>query len=419
MKLILSLLSFSLFAQGPANTVVVYSSASSDSVTLANYYKTARSIPAGNMCPITPPNDTANSITQAQYESAFRDPIKTCITNVGRANVYYVVIVWVRNLVFNGSNGVNYAIDSFLQDPWETITTAYPIQGSPFTQPTTGYYAVTLNTSATPVFPRFNTLANYRLANPWIHLFSVWRIDGDSTVIAQGLIDKAIAAETTGLTGGICSDTSFGYGVGGNPAVNGLGYNVGQSTEVEWDMYRVETLANQYLPAGSFPVQTNHVTAGREFGQDGDAPCTNAAFLGGWYGGAGSHIGTYSWVPGAIGIHVDSYSLGDFRNPFNGQTPPGTWVYQELKNGLTVSSGSINEQYTYGSTRAAGVLWDLLQGANVGDAFLRNTRWSTRWRLVMVGDPLYKPFRAGQYVPLPNRTSQRGVMGGRGPIQIR
>jgi len=37
------------------------------------------------------------------------------------------------------------------------------------------------------------------------------------------------------------------------------------------------------------------------------------------------------------------------------------------------------------------VVHDLMEGANVGDAFLRNTRW-LKWRMINVGDPLYRPF---------------------------
>ena len=38
-----------------------------------------------------------------------------------------------------------------------------------------------------------------------------------------------------------------------------------------------------------------------------------------------------------------------------------------------------------------GVVRNLLEGANVGDAFLRNTNW-VRWMIVNRGDPLYRPF---------------------------
>lgn len=61
---------------------------------------------------------------------------------------------------------------------------------------------------------------------------------------------------------------------------------------------------------------------------------------------------------------------------------------------------------------------NLLEGANVGDAFLRNTRW-LKWHVVNVGDPLYLPFpnkvppfnmaAAGNSLTL----NRRDVLGGR------
>jgi len=53
----------------------------------------------------------------------------------------------------------------------------------------------------------------------------------------------------------------------------------------------------------------------------------------------------------------------------------------------------MNEPYLEGMTRPAGTIRNLLEGANVGDAFLRNTRW-LKWMILNVGDPLYTPFGA-------------------------
>jgi len=59
-----------------------------------------------------------------------------------------------------------------------------------------------------------------------------------------------------------------------------------------------------------------------------------------------------------------------------------------------VTSGAVGEPYLEGLPRPAGVYRNLLEGANVGDAFLRNTRW-IKWMIVNIGDPLYRPFPAG------------------------
>ncbi len=64
-----------------------------------------------------------------------------------------------------------------------------------------------------------------------------------------------------------------------------------------------------------------------------------------------------------------------------------------IANGITVTSGPVTEPYTAGIVKPA-VARNLLEGANVGDAFLRNTHW-LKWMTVNVGDPLYQPFPGG------------------------
>lgn len=371
-----------------SRTLVVYSSTSSSSATLAAYYKAARGIPDANMCAITPPDDTSNSITQAQFISSFKTPIQACITAVGQANLLYVVMAYIANLRFtHASNGMEYSIDSFLADAFDTLGSTFvtyaQVNGSIANPPTPGFYAATESRAGT--WPIRTTLEAWRAANPSVKLYSVWRLDGDTPQLAQGLIDQAVAAEAAGgPAGAVCADLSFDYGSsGGNPVANGLGYTYGAPTMVEWDVYRMAT----HFQDAHWTDVSIELTP-QEFGEGAVPACSGAAAYVGWYGGAGSHRGTYSWVPGAIGVHIDSYSLGNFRAPFN----TGTWAYQELKNGLAVTSGSIAEQYTLGSTRGAGLFRDLLAGARVGDAFLRNTPWSTRWMLVQVGDPLYAPW---------------------------
>jgi hypothetical protein len=60
-----------------------------------------------------------------------------------------------------------------------------------------------------------------------------------------------------------------------------------------------------------------------------------------------------------------------------------------------VTSGAVDEPYLTGLPRPDGIFHDLLSGANVGDAFLRNTRF-LKWMITNIGDPLYTPFAGGR-----------------------
>jgi hypothetical protein len=55
----------------------------------------------------------------------------------------------------------------------------------------------------------------------------------------------------------------------------------------------------------------------------------------------------------------------------------------------------LDEPYLEGMVRPSGTFRNLLEGANVGDAFLRNTRW-LKWEILYFGDPLYTPFPGGK-----------------------
>ena len=62
--------------------------------------------------------------------------------------------------------------------------------------------------------------------------------------------------------------------------------------------------------------------------------------------------------------------------------------------GITITSGAVGEPYLEGLPHPDQVFLYLFEGANVGDAFLRSTRW-LKWMIVNIGDPLYRPFPKG------------------------
>ena len=107
-----------------------------------------------------------------------------------------------------------------------------------------------------------------------------------------------------------------------------------------------------------------------------------AIFYAGWYS-LNNYNDAFSWKPGAIALHIDSASAANTRGGPN-------WSANAIYRGLTITSGAIAEPYLEGQVHADGLVHDLLEGANVGDAFLRNVAWQ-KWMLISIGDPLYQP----------------------------
>ncbi len=350
-------------AQSPTHpeVLVVYNTNFSDSLTVANYYMTQRGIPAANLCAISPPSSTV--LSMADYVNTVKTPIRTCLTNVGKTKVLYVVFSYLTPYKIE-TTSISYSIDSYVSDIWDLYTT-HDFNPAP-TAPHR-YYAA--SQSQGNVFAPFVSLATYRTLPKSTLLYSVWRLDGASLALAQGLVDKAMQAE---LAGGVAGQGCFDATADAN-VVYDAAYKSG-----DWTIHMAAQFMNQ---AG---IGVTEDTNAEEFGT-APAPltCPNTAFFSGWYS-YNNYNDAFSWNTGAIGFHLDSASALDPRGGTN-------WSANAVIHGITVTSGSVSEPYLEGLARPGGVFRNLLEGANVGDAFLRNTQW-VKWMIMNIGDPLYTPF---------------------------
>jgi uncharacterized protein (TIGR03790 family) len=346
--------------------LVVYNTNYADSLTVANHYMSQRNIPASNLCAITPPED--DFIAYSDYMASVSTPIQNCLNTVGSRTILYIVMSYLTPFsVYTGPQG-SAAVDSWLADIWNKyVSQPFVIVPSAF-QP---YYAD--SQSQGNVYTPFQTFAAYRAnaRNPLI--YSVWRLDGPTETIASALVDQAIAAETSGgPSGQACIDRRFGD-LTGQPDAS---YTTG-----DYDLYQAASFLQQ---AGTTVTEDSNPA---EFGT-APAPltCPDTAFYSGWYS-YDNYNNAFTWETGSIGWHLDSASA---LNPRSGPS----WVPNALSLGIAVTSGSVNEPYLQGLVRPGGTFRNLLEGASVGEAFLRNTRW-LKWEIMYVGDPLYKPFGTG------------------------
>src|ERR1035437_993720 len=355
-------------AQVPLNqrVLVVYNSTVPASVSVANYYATQRVIPKSNMCPISPPS--TGSLSWSQYVASVKTPVQNCLNAVGAKNILYIVFTYQTPYSISGSTSpLSYSLDQYVADIWDQYASQdfypFPSQFQP-------YYDDAQ--SQGNVYQPFVSLANYRAQQSALTIYSVWRLDGATQALAQGLVDKAVTAESSGLAGQVCIDRSRG------PIANLLDSDYGEG---DWDLHQAATFSGM----AGFTVIEDPNSA--EFGTS-PAPlsCPNAALYSGWYS-LNHYNNAFTWNTGAIGFHLDSASA---LNPRAGTN----WSANAIIAGITVTSGAMNEPYLQGLVRPGGTFRDLLQGANVGDACLRNTRW-LKWMILNFGDPLYRPFPNG------------------------
>ena len=353
--------------------LVVYNNTpgNADSLAVANHYMTARNIPSGNLCAISPPvNDF---LATSDYITYVKTPIQNCLNAVGQKQILYIVMCYLTPYEVQGSSVGPFgeaAVDSYLSDIWDKYATQPFLIIPNLAQP---YYAD--SQSQGNVYSPFQSFAAYRAnaRNPLI--YSVWRLDGPSAAIASALVDQAMAAEASGgPSGQACIDTRQ----------NPTGQPDFSYTSGDWDLYQAATFLQQASPAITVTEDFNP----EEFGTP-PAPltCPDTAYYSGWYS-FDDYNNAFTWQTGSVGWHLDSASAANVR------TGP-SWVVNALQLGIAVTSGAVGEPYLQGLTRPGGAFRNLLEGASVGDAFFRNTRW-IKWQILYLGDPLYKPFGSGR-----------------------
>lgn len=190
----------------------------------------------------------------------------------------------------------------------------------------------------------------------------VSRLDGPSVEDALALPDRAIAAERTGLLGRAYVD------IGGN--------------HPDGDRW-LELVARQ-LVALHFDTDVDRAPTTIPVTARFDAPI----FYFGWYAGKVNGpftLPNFRFPPGAIALHIHSYSATTLHNPESG------WSGPFVARGVTATVGNVFEPYLQLTHRPDLLLLALARGENFGDAVCY-AQPAFSWQTVTIGDPLYRPF---------------------------
>jgi uncharacterized protein (TIGR03790 family) len=192
----------------------------------------------------------------------------------------------------------------------------------------------------------------------------VSRLDGPDYVTIKALIDKAIVAESTGLKGNAYIDSR---GIT-RKDVMGL-----------YDMALKDLAA--YLRANTeFPVKEE--TTHQLFGPN---DCPETALYCGWYS-VKKYADAFDFVDGAVGYHIASFEAQGLRDP---NSP--AWCSAMIRDGITATLGAVNEPYLHTIPNPRAFFPELLRGKCLVEAYYRTKPFNS-WQLVLIGDPLYKPF---------------------------
>jgi uncharacterized protein (TIGR03790 family) len=115
--------------------------------------------------------------------------------------------------------------------------------------------------------------------------------------------------------------------------------------------------------------------------------CPQTALYCGWYS-VGNYIDAFEFVEGAVGYHIASWEAVDLRDPNSRQ-----WCPAMLMDGITATLGAVSEPYLHSFPDPQVFFGGLFAGQCLVEAYYRAKPFNS-WQLVLIGDPLYKPFKS-------------------------
>jgi uncharacterized protein (TIGR03790 family) len=199
------------------------------------------------------------------------------------------------------------------------------------------------------------------------------RLDGPSPAVIRRLITDARAVESKGdLEGRIYVNCKAnGYDAAADPA----GTSFGAYDESLRELYRLAT--NQGGLQGRFEAGPKLFPA---------ASCPEAALYFGWYSLA-NYIPSNRFVPGAIAVHIASLEAVSLRAGTN------YWCPNLLADGAAATLGPVAEPYLFAFPRPAEFFGFILTGKyTLVECYFRTLPVNS-WQMVLIGDPLYNPYR--------------------------
>ena len=353
--------------------VIVANSDDPDSVPIGEHYAAVRGVPAANL--IALPMPTNETITWPEFVKTVWQPLQDELVRrswidaipmnltdeVGRRK-YYIAGHRIAAMVLCRGVPLRIENDPGLFVEWKPIT-----NNSQFR---TNEGSVDSELS---LLPQTDYPINAYIPNPMFRrehptdfqraqVVEVTRLDGPSVSDAFGLVDRAVAAEKSGLLGRAYFDLGGPHADGDKwlQAASLRAINLGFDTSVDRE-------------PSTFPATVRF-----------DAP----ALYFGWY--ASDLNGPFAlpgfrFPRGAIALHIHSYSAVTLRSATKG------WCGPLVARGVTATFGNVFEPYLGLTHRPDLLLEALSRGETLADAAYYALPVLS-WQAVVIGDPLYRPF---------------------------
>jgi uncharacterized protein (TIGR03790 family) len=223
---------------------------------------------------------------------------------------------------------------------------------------------------AYPLAGRLPNGLNPRLAeNPMIAgkgpILMVSRLDGPTADTVKRLIRDSLETEKTGLSGKVYLDA------------RGIRQKDGFYAYDE----NLRDLAGELRRNTKLPIMLDDKAE-----LFGPGTCPEAAIYCGWYS-LRNYIPAFTFVRGSVGYHIASFEATTLKHPQTNE-----WVKRMLENGIAATVGAVDEPYLDAFPLPTEFFGLLMTGKyTLAEVFYKTARYNS-WRIILIGDPLYRPF---------------------------
>jgi len=373
----------STYALTPAEVAIVANADSPESLAIAERYRQLRKVPQANLCRLSLP--TSESIDRRTFDRRLAAPLREwLIHHPDGSRISCLLLIY----------GVPLRIDSDYSHSWAKLQVeeldrrldileedeADPERLGVLLDQREGLVrrgqsdVASVDSELTLLFadhpirgwlpnPLFDTDIRPPMAVRLPHRgLLTARLDGPTPELAIGLAEKAIAAERAPPAGRAYFDAR--------------GLTTTQYARFDDALRR----AYRYFLGSPFPPDLENTQK-----LYGPGDCPDALLYYGWYR-LGKFRDAFDWAPGAIAVHLAS---AEARSLHEGNY----WCPRLIADGVTATVGPVAEPYADAFPPADIFFRHLAEGQYtlVESYFLSLPHLS--WRMVLVGDPLYRPFK--------------------------
>jgi len=353
--------------------VLLANSEDADSLRIARHYAAVRGVPTENILALRLPQ--AESITWREFVVSLWEPLMEQLVSRGWIDAIPMALTDPVGRRKHATSGHRISALVICRGVPLKITHDPGLYGEalPFTsrgefRTNGGAVDSELSLLAQPNYPINAFVPNplFRDERPTsferMRVVKVARLDGPTAADALGLVDQAMAAEKGGLFGRAYVDIGDRDPVGNS-----------------W----LESVARQLDDLG-FDLSVD-----REPGTITPAARMDAPVLYfGWY--AADLEGPFAlpgfrFPPGAIALHIHSYSAATLRSTTGG------WAGPFVARGVAATVGNVEEPYLQFTHRPDLLLRALARGQTLAEAAYF-ALVALSWQTILIGDPLYRPF---------------------------